>query len=109
MLKHCFCKLSLLSQVDQEHCNKLFSIKIISIKKIKLLKFLLWMQLGDYNLQCNVDKTRQPATPKRPFYCQFIPFFNYKKRWHHPEGDQQGIYYWAVADRARVYEEWLCV
>jgi len=36
-------------------------------------------QLGDYNLQCNVE-SKVSTSPKRPFYCQFIPFFNYKRR-----------------------------
>jgi len=36
---------------------------------------------GDYNLQCNVDSKPRSLSPKRPFYCQFIPFFDTKKRW----------------------------
>jgi len=35
---------------------------------------------GDYNLQCNVDSKPRSLSPKRPFYCQFIPFFDTKKR-----------------------------
>ncbi|XP_023326698.1 furin-like protease kpc-1 [Eurytemora carolleeae] len=37
-------------------------------------------QFGDYNLQCNVDSTPRLSNPPPPFYCQFIPFFQGKKR-----------------------------
>jgi len=36
-------------------------------------------KMGDYNLQCYMKKSKKMFSPKRPFYCQFIPFFNGKR------------------------------
>jgi len=36
-------------------------------------------KMGDYNLQCYIKNNVKMFSPKRPFYCQFIPFFNGKR------------------------------
>ena len=63
--------------------GRLYSSNITRIVKYNLN--LNWYfsrnDAGDYNLQCNVDSKPRSLSPKRPFYCQFIPFFDTKKRW----------------------------
>jgi len=36
-------------------------------------------KMGDYNLQCYIKNNKKMFSPKRSFYCQFIPFFNGKR------------------------------